>query len=60
MKGRHSLSGLVAAIEAAKVIGVSKLKDSQYKTLQGLLESSEYLNARWSREGNLIMKRGTA
>jgi hypothetical protein len=48
-------------MEAAKVIGVSKLKDSQYKTLQGLLESSEYLNTRWSREGNLIkMKRASA
>ncbi len=56
----HSLPGPVAAMEAAKVIGVKKLKDSQYKTLQGLLESSEYLNARWSREGNLIMKRASA
>jgi len=59
-KGGHSLPGPVAAMEAAKVIGVNKLKDSQYKTLQGLLESSEYLNSRWSREGNLIMKRMSA
>ncbi len=56
----HSLPGPVAAMEAAKVIGVKKLKDSKYKTLQGLLESNEYLNARWSREGNLIMKRVSA
>ena len=59
-KDGHSVPGPVAAMEAAKVIGVNKLKDSQYKTLQGLLESSEYLNARWSREGNLIMKRASA
>ena len=53
----RSLPGPIAAAVAARIIGVSKLKDSQYKTLQGLLESSEYLGARWSREGNLIMKR---
>jgi uncharacterized protein (TIGR00288 family) len=53
----HSLPGPVAAMEAAKVIMVNKLKDSPYKTLQGLLESSEYLNSRWSREGNSIKKR---
>jgi len=52
----HAIPGSVAAMEAAKVIGVNKLKDSQYKTLQGLLESSDYLNTRWSRAGNLIMK----
>jgi len=56
----HSIPGPVAAMEAATVIGVNKLKDSKYKTLQGLLESSEYLNARWSREGNLILKRAPA
>ncbi len=55
----HSLPGPVAAKVAAKVIGVSKLKDSQYKTLQGLLESSEYLDARWSRDGNVIIKRSS-
>jgi len=59
-KDGHSIPGPVAAMEAAKVIRVDKLKDSQYKTLQGLLESSEYLSARWSREGNLIMKRASA
>ncbi len=53
----HSLPGPVAAAEAAKTLGVSKLSDSQYKTLQGLLESSEHLDARWSREGNVILKR---
>ena len=53
----HSIPGPVAAKEAAKVIGVDRLKDSQYKTLQGLLESSEYLSIRWSRERNLIMRR---
>jgi uncharacterized protein (TIGR00288 family) len=53
----HSLPGPVAAKVAAKIIGVNKLKDSQYKTLKGLLESSECLDARWSRDGNVIIKR---
>ena len=52
-----SLPGSVAAMDAAKAIGVNKLKDSQYKTLQGLLEASEYLNAKWFREGNLVIRR---
>jgi hypothetical protein len=55
----NSLPGSVAAVEAAKAIGVNRFKDSQYKTLQGLLESSEYLNTRWSREGNVITKRSS-
>jgi len=55
----HSLPGPVAAKVAAEIIGVSKLKDSQYKTLQGLLESSKHLDARWSREGNVIVKRSS-
>lgn len=55
----HSLPGPVAAKVAAKVIGVNKLKDSQYKTLQGLLESSECLDTRWSRDGNVIIKRSS-
>ncbi len=59
-KEGHSIPGPVAAMEAAKVIGVDKLRDSQYKTLQSLLESSEYLSTRWSREGNLIIKRASA
>ncbi|HJX13500.1 MAG TPA: NYN domain-containing protein [Dehalococcoidales bacterium] len=53
----HSVTLSAAAKIAAEVIGVSKLKDSQYKTIRGLLESSEYLQARWSRQGNSIVKR---
>lgn len=56
-KYRGSLPGAVAAAVATRVLGVSKLRDSQYKTLQGLLEASEYLNTRWSRNGHLIVKR---
>jgi hypothetical protein len=53
----HALPGPVAALEAARIIGVRSLKDSQYKTLQGLLESSEHIGARWSRQGNTLVRR---
>ncbi|MBI4331845.1 MAG: NYN domain-containing protein [Chloroflexi bacterium] len=56
-KGGNSIAGPVAALEAAKAVGVDKLKDSQYKTLKGLFEASEYLSARWSLQRNVIRKR---
>jgi len=59
-KSNHSLPGPVAAKVAAKVIGIIKLKDSHYRTLQGLLESSEYLGARWARDKNTIIRRSSS
>jgi len=53
----NSIPGPVAATQVAGVLGYRKLKDSQYKTLQALLESSNYLNTEWFREGNAIFKR---
>jgi uncharacterized protein (TIGR00288 family) len=53
----NSIPGPVAATQVAEVLGYRKLKDSQYKTLQALLESSNYLNTEWFREGNAIFKR---
>ena len=51
------IPGQRAASDAAQALGVQNLKGSPYKTLQRLLDSSEYLSARWSREGNNIIKR---
>ena len=48
------LNGTRAAGEAARVLGVSKLSASRYKTLQKLLSSSALLSARWTREGNTL------
>ena len=48
------LNGTRAAAEAARVLGVSKLSLSRYKTLQSLLSSSPLLSERWSREGNTL------
>ena len=51
------IPGQRAASDAAQALGVQNLKGSPYKTLQRLLDASEYLNSRWSREGNNIIKR---
>lgn len=56
-KGGKFLPGPVAVIQAAKVLGVDKLSISAYKTLQGILDASDYLNQRWRREANRIIKR---
>ena len=52
-----SIAGSKAAAEAAKVLGVAKVSASHYKNLQGLLDTSEFLHSRWSREGNAILRR---
>ena len=51
------VAGSKAAAEAAKVLGASKLSASRYKSLQVLLDASELLRSRWSREGNAIRRR---
>ncbi len=51
----NPISGSKASSAAAKVLGVSKLSSSAYKSLQGLLDASEMLSARWYRKGNSIV-----
>ena len=51
------LPGTWAASEAAGILGASKLSISRYKTLQALLDASEYLRSKWSRNGNSIVRR---
>jgi uncharacterized protein (TIGR00288 family) len=51
------LPGPIAAMEAAKVLGVAKLSASRYKTLQGLLDASDRIAGKWLREGNTIIRR---
>lgn len=51
----NPISGSKASSAAAKVLGVSKLSSSAYKSLQGLLDASELLSARWYRRGNSIV-----
>lgn len=58
-KDGKSVPGPTAAIQAAKVLGINNLKTSQYKTLQGLLNASDYLSDKWRRDGNTITRRKT-
>ena len=51
------IPGPRAASDAAQVLGVSKLSVSPYKTLQRLLESNEFLTARWRRDRNNIVRK---
>jgi len=52
-----SMPGPIAASDAAKFLGVSKLSSSRYKTLQVLLDASELLRSKWRRDGNSIIRR---
>ena len=51
------IAGSKAAAEAAKVLGVSKVSASRFKNLQGILDASQLLQSRWSREGNRLVRR---
>jgi uncharacterized protein (TIGR00288 family) len=53
----QSISGHAAASTAASVLGFQKLSASQYKTIQKLLDASEHLNSRWSRDRNTVIRR---
>lgn len=52
-----SLLGPQAAMEASKVLKVSKLSESNYKTLQDLLDNSTWLSSKWIRKQNSIIKK---
>ena len=57
-KRHHSrLSGQAASSDAAKVLGVSGLRTSQYTSLDRLLEASPILQSNWRRDGNAIIRR---
>ena len=51
-----SIPGPIAASDAATAIGVDKLSASGFRTLQGLLDTNEYLSKKWTRKGNTIIK----
>jgi hypothetical protein len=52
-----SLLGAQAAMDASKVLKVAKLSESGYKTLQDLLDNSEWLSTKWIRKQNAIVKK---
>ena len=53
---RPRLSGQAAAADAARVLGVPRLRASRYPTLDNLLAASDFLRTRWRRDGNAIVK----
>jgi hypothetical protein len=56
-KPGQALSGAVAASAAARILGVSRLSDSRYKTLQRLLDAAPELRGNWRREVNKIVRK---
>ena len=56
-KAGGSIPGPTAANDAAKILNTEKLKNSRFKTLQKLLDSSDTLSNSWSRNGNAIVKK---
>jgi len=55
-KPGQSVPGPTAAADVAKILGVTKLSASQFRTLKGLLEASNFLSTKWSRDGNRIIR----
>lgn len=51
------IPGSKAASDAAEVLGASKLSASKHKTLQSLLDASDLLRSRWSRDRNSVIRR---
>ena len=51
------IAGRSAASDAAKVLGTSRLSDSEYPTLEKLLTASTLLQLNWRREGNAIYRK---
>ena len=52
-----SMPGAVAAGDAAKVLGASKLSDSEHRNLQRLLDAMPQLARNWRRDGNTISRK---
>lgn len=52
----QSVPGPTAAADVAKILGVTKLSASRFKTLKGLLEASDILSGKWSQSGNRIIR----
>ena len=53
----EKIAGRLAATDAAKILGASKLGQSEYPTLDKLLGASTLLQLNWRREGNAIFRK---
>jgi uncharacterized protein (TIGR00288 family) len=52
-----SIPGPNAAADAVSILGIENLKNSPYKTLQGVLNASALLTKYWSRNKNTIVRK---
>jgi hypothetical protein len=50
------IAGRSAAADVAKVLNAPNLKSTKYPTLDKLLDASHYLDFRWRRDGNAIIR----
>ena len=55
-KPGQSVPGPTAAADVAKILRITKLSASQFRTLKGLLEASDFLSTKWSQDGNRIIR----
>ncbi len=53
----QSVTARTAAAAAARALGVSRLSDSSYKTLQKVIDSNDLLRQKWRREGQRVIRR---
>ena len=53
----QTIAGHTAASVASQVLGIRRLGDSPYRTLQRLLDASDQLGSRWTRDGSTIIRR---
>ena len=53
----EKIAGRSAASDAAKILGTTRLSDSEYPTLAKLLGASTLLQLNWRREGNAIFRK---
>ncbi|MCY3637549.1 MAG: NYN domain-containing protein, partial [Chloroflexi bacterium] len=53
----EKIAGRSAASDAAKILGAAKLSESEYPTLEKLLNSSTLLQLNWRRDGNAIFRK---
>lgn len=51
------ISGQAAASDAATALGLPRLRDSKYPTIDKLLAASQVLNRNWTRDRNYILKK---
>ena len=48
---------IAAAAEAAKALSAQNLRSTQFRTLERLIQASKFLQSRWARQGNSVVRK---